>query len=440
MKKLFKFLFLLPLIGGVFAFGGNSSERKTTQVEASETTHYPRNGQSGNLLFINPYSFFFEGDAKLACCFWNSSGSAWTEKIDDKISSGSYRVMIPYKNGEGTTWSHFKICRYNSLMDPTVNGDYGVYNATDSISLGNLIQAQNTFVITGYGENSKLNYSLATQNYYGVQSEEHLYLDLSSFTSWENEYAKFAIYFGYPSSNSGTAWSQANDIGNNYSSSFLWKVNGQSNEHLYECIVPLNYGNSVIWNLVIPVRMDASATSPSWDSKWNQTQDLLFNSSNHECNMIKITDWGTAEFVDKQYNILKTTRINFFGQYFLDTVTCSGHGNSDSTTSSQWNAVKSEYVHHLARLYQGDIWSTTANKTGSTIAQAMYRYDYILFYKHYDVHEDFINRADPNSGYQPISNELAYGIQSYADFKKSSIYIVIIASYRLWYSVWSFSF
>ena len=141
--------------------------------------------------------------------------------------------------------------------------------------------------------------------------------------------------------------------------------------------------------------------------------------------MIYINSSGDGE-IHAEHAISKATRLNFYGQYILDTISCSGDGKSDVTTSEEWNAIKAEYKNHLSTDFQGDVWKTKADKSGSTIEQAIYRYDYIVFYKLYS-HEDFMNRQDPNSGYEPISSELAFGIQSYADAKKSSIYIVIIA-------------
>ena len=142
--------------------------------------------------------------------------------------------------------------------------------------------------------------------------------------------------------------------------------------------------------------------------------------------MIYLNSDGVAS-INPENAISKATRLNFYGQYFLDTVSCSGNGNSDATTSSQWDAVKAEYKNHLSFDFQGGVWTTLADKTGSTIAQAMYRYDYIVFYKHYE-HEDFINRADPKSGYKPLSsNEYVSATHPFIDNKKSTIYIVIIA-------------
>ena len=299
------------------------------------------------------------------------------------------RVMLPYKDGASQTWSHYIVCRYNPNMNPSTDGFNGVYNQTEDISFGSMLYAQNVVNITGYGEGNKLNYAFSTADYYGIKADNHIYLDLSSFTGWESDNAKFAIYFAYPHALNEVRWSQSNSSGGYYSS-FLWKVNGQDNDHLYEGIVPnINGQNVFIWNMVIAVRFNASASEPGWNNVYNQTQNLSFNSSNHTANLLRITDWNTGE-LDATNSISRATRLEFFGKYFLDTVSCSGNGNSDATTSDMWNAVENEYKNHISTSFQGDIWLAESGGD-SLLSQAITRYDYIVFYKQYS-HEDFINR------------------------------------------------
>lgn len=406
MNKLFKHLLLALISIGLVGAASFLVSPKTSSVQADTTETYPRNGQSGVIMYVNGQSTYFNsGEADLAVCCWNNSGSAWTERLTYRCFGDMIRVMLPYKNGASQTWSYFKICRYNPSLDPQTSGDAGVYNETDSIPFSIFIQAQNTITINGYN-GDKLTYAemRSVTNYYGVKAENHMYLDLSGFTDWEQKNAKFALYFACPSSTNETRWGQAYSTGGYYSS-FCWKVEGQDNDHLYECIVPNLYsGNSFnLWNLVIAVRFDPVASEPGWSNVWNQTQNLSFNSSNHTGNMIHIDGWNHGEF-DVTNSISQETRIGFYGSYFLDTVVCSGSGNSDATTSSMWNSVKVAYENHLSRVFQGVVWTTEASETGSQIAKAMARYDYIVLYKQYN-HEDFINRQEsPNkTTYQAVT-------------------------------------
>ena len=179
--------------------------------------------------------------------------------------------------------------------------------------------------------------------------------------------------------------------------------------------------------MVIAVRFNPNTPYPAWVDNgvvWNKTQDLIFTSNNHNSNIIRINDWNSGELLDQQYSISKETRIGFFGQYFLDTVTCSGTGNTDATTSTMWNNVKAAY-NHLARGFQGTVWTTVANVEGTIIQQAMARYDYIVLYKQYN-HEDFINRADPNSGADHSSNNQL--VINNIDNNEKMTLIIILAS------------
>ena len=374
------------LIGGAALFSNKSAI--TAKADTAQT--YGRSATSGTVIYVDGRSTYFNtNQADLAVyCFNSSSDFAWTDKINYRCYADMLRVVLPYQNGVSKTWAKMIVCRYNPAMDPKTNGFDGVYNQTNDIGFSEFLYAQNTVIITGYGEGNKINYTLYSNLYYGVKSEKHMYLDLSGFTSWEEGDAKFAIYFACPSSGDATGWSQQY-INGSYQPSFLWKVEGQDNDHLYECIVPV-HGYSV-WNLVIAVRFSPDTAAPNFDSYWNKSQNLSFNSENHQANMIHVNDWNEAQ-LDKDNVISDDSRLDFFGRYFLDTVSCSGTGSSDATTSEMWGNAKVAY-NHLSRLLQGNVWQTVADESGSLVAQAMARYDYILFYKGYD-HEDFINRKE----------------------------------------------
>lgn len=410
MKKITKLLFLPILIALFGAFtplmGGNTA--KAVNAEAVPT--YPKNG-SGNILLVNGSGTYFKsGEADCAVYFFNSeSDNQWSEKCNYRISGDTIRVMVPYKNGTAKTWSKLIVCRYNPALDPLINGWDGVYNQTEDIQFSSFLYNQNTVNITGYKDSGKLNHSLYYFEYHGIRGNNHMYLDLSTFTDWEQGGAKFAIYFAYPEWGDSKDWSLGNSS-EGYHLSFCWKVNGQSgNDHLYECIVP---GTNRVWNLVIAVRFNPIQGEPGWYNMWNQTQDLHFTSSNHNANMIRVTDWDNSAYLDADNIISKESRVDFYGKYFLDNVTCSGSGASDATTTAMWNTVKDEYVNHLSTTFQGDVWKAKGDKESEkVIEQAMARYDYIVFYKEYD-HEDFIGRDDsPNkteysSLVSPIENNI----------------------------------
>ena len=417
-RKLIALSIFASLICGAFAFSGNKSAISTS---ADSVNPYPSTGRSGTLLFVNGQGTYFKsGEADCAiCCLDSSNNYAWSERCSYRASGDNIRVMIPYLNGEAHTWTKFKICRYNPSLDPRSSGDGGVYNETDFINFSSFMYQQNVITINGYGSGNKINYAEMKSyiSYFGIRADYHVYLDLSGFNDWEKDNAKFAIWFAYADQNNESGWGQSY-YKDNYYSSFCWKVNGQDNAHLYECVVP-SYGGATVWNMVIAVRLDQNATTPNWDQAYNQTADLKFDSNNQVANMIRVTDWNSG-YLDKDNPITKQSRLDFYGEYFLDTVACSGTGNSDSTTSEMWTAVQYDYEHQLSRTFQGEVWKTYANTEGTMIQQAMARYDYIVLYKGYN-HEDYINRAkSPNKTEYASVAIIDASIQS-----DSELYIII---------------
>ena len=369
-----------------------SNSQAPAEVKADQTYSYPRNGQTNTIMLVGG-SLISDCDIAVYC--WNGSGSAWAKGS----SLGGYRrIVLPSLNGNSTTWSQFIVCRYDPNKNPFVDGFDGVWEQTEDIYFSSFIQAQNTIILTGR-DGGKMTHTKNAVYLNGISGERHMYLDLSSFTSWEDGNAKFAIYFAYPQSGNADRWSTKYSESASYEEAFCWKVNGQGNEHLYECVVPNTMSSgSTIWGLVIAVRYNPVAGAPSWENVWNQSNDLVFTAENHNANMIRITDWGSG-YLDKDNVISSESRANFYGQYFLDTVKCSGTGATDATTSAQWQAVKDEYHNHLSRLLQGDVWKAKPDEEGSVLEQAVLRYDYIVFYKGYN-HADFMNRKEsPNKGF-----------------------------------------
>ena len=421
---MFKFvsLFSLTSVLACGLVGLLTSHKENVKVNAAETQTYPRNGQSGTVMFVNGKSTYFNtGEANLAIyCFNSDTDNAWSESYSYRVSGDLIRAMIPYQNGNAKTWSNFIICRYNPDLDPRESGWGGVYNQTKNLSFSSFMYAQNTIEISGYKDKELLvNDVKASYTYYGISNSQnqYMYLDLSGFTDWEIAGAKFGIWFFNPSSGNANMWGESNSSeGRHYS--LCWKVEGQDNPHLYECLVP---GNGTIWNSVQAVRFDSVVDAPDWDHEWNKTQVLTFNSSNQTKNMIRVNDWGEGQ-IDTNV-ISRESRVDFYGRYFMNTVSCSGDGSSDITTSEMWEKVKYEYVNHLSTAYQGDVWTTVADKSteASQVAQAMARYDYIVLYKKYS-HEDFINRKDSPNATQYAN---AY---TFDNIGESSDMMIIVAS------------
>ena len=397
LKHTLVLLFASVLSLGLFSLFSNANNTKIATEVAADSQRTYITGRSGEVMYVTGSGF--SGTTNLAVYFWNSNGSAWSTKVNYRLGNGAYMVPIPYLNGNSTTWTKFIITRYYADKDPATNGWDGVERQSADISISEFqVHGHNAIQVIS----DDMKYQLYYFEHYGPKSGNHLYLDLTELPDWASSDAKLAIYFAFPNHLSGSEWSKRYSDDHTYlEPAFCHKVNGQDNDLLYECIVPQIYGVDTLWGMVIGVRINPEATSPNWEQCWNQTQDLVFNKDNHNSNIIRVTkngeDWsGGGYLLDSEYSISNQTRAEFYGQYFLDTVTCSGDGDSDATTAEMWTAVEKEYKRHLSTNVEGIIWLATIEET-DLVSQAMARYDYIVFYKQYS-HNDFINRGAENSG------------------------------------------
>ena len=100
-----------------------------------------------------------------------------------------------------------------------------------------------------------------------------IYLDLTEFRSWEVDNAKFGVYFF--------------DDNNNAFSDIAVAVPMQ--EGIYIASYELNFNPTNM----IGLRLNSACTTPNWNDKWNQTQNLEF----HEYGVIGVTsnDYGWSD-------------------------------------------------------------------------------------------------------------------------------------------------
>ena len=237
-----------------------------------------------------------------------------------------------------------------------------------------------------------------TYQFNGIKSGSHMYLSTSDISGWEWDDAKICINFGKSNVNKGDAWScQYNSSHTALTTAFCWKVQGSGDDHLFECIVPQYNGQDVYWSMVIGVRNSSTASSPGWSNVLNQTGDQFYNGDDRDCNMLWVNpatggDWSGGGYLRTDRTISDDTRAGYYGTYFLSQITCSGSG-SITSSSSNWTNVKNEYNQHLSTAVEGEVWTASGASSGSDLAQAMYRYDYIVFHKKYSGYDDFINRS-----------------------------------------------
>lgn len=86
-----------------------------------------------------------------------------------------------------------------------------------------------------------------------------IYLDLTEFSDWENDDAKFGFYFFDSNDNDHKAFSD-------------FAVDVPLQNGIYIASYELDFTPTSI----IGVRFKSSCTTPNWDDKWNQTQNLPF--------------------------------------------------------------------------------------------------------------------------------------------------------------------
>lgn len=99
-----------------------------------------------------------------------------------------------------------------------------------------------------------------------------IYLDLTEFDTWEGDNAKFGIYFF-----------DSNDRENPNKQAFSdFAVDVPLQDDIYIASYELNFNPTHM----IGVRFDSASTTPNWDQKWNQTQDLPF----YQYGVIGVTD------------------------------------------------------------------------------------------------------------------------------------------------------
>ena len=96
-------------------------------------------------------------------------------------------------------------------------------------------------------------------------------------TYWNTEGAKFSIYY----TTDGTNWSFSN---------FMVKISGD----FYTTTVDADNIKTIV-----AVRHKNTATSPTWNDKWNQTNNIDISSTKN--NLIKITGWDQANFTTEFY-------------------------------------------------------------------------------------------------------------------------------------------
>lgn len=267
---------------------------------------------------------------------------------------------------------------------------------------------------TGSGDNY-ISYRVYSAAVY--PSNTKYYLDTSDFTNWENDSARFAVYF----CNSGKAgqngeWVSASPC--------------PGLDHHYYVTSPANsYYTTLIW-----CRMKGNTTTNSWDNRDNQTGDLSYESGKYTT---KITDWGAGT----QNNTTHSHTItiigkgrNYAGATISNLTSANSSGSPDWTSQSTYNPANykvatapSDYTY--TGMYTNPDCTTAAETSISNTGDATY---YALYTRN-KVNVNFKNTSGTGGtvsqgGTQKISSLTTSNQSISTDYNRSLSYTITPAS------------
>ena len=392
-------------IGAAIGVNGYVKEEKKGEVVSAAATDTSFSWSSGEVLYINGQqsggkSVYMDG-VGTAVYFFDSSDdknvNAWSEIVTHRVFTNStdeyIPIIVPKFGGKSKTWDRLVVTRQKTTTGtPSFDNSW---NQTENIE-PSWVGAKNVIKLNNWsgGANGNMGWSPETYTHYGLKSGNHVYLDLSSYTDWTEDYAKFSVYFFNSDRFDGDAWASIYD-GNhsNLSNSFVWKVEGKNDDYFYEGIVPQLNGIDVIWNGVIATRHNPSDTSPNFD--WGQSNNFYFNSSNQNLNVLGVQ--GYNEDLDVTTSTTDNDRAIFYGTYFLSKTgeACVQNGSTNvATLNEKWTDCCNEYKMHCSDMVEWLIWNSTTGSTND-LTKAMERYDYINFKKSsYSLTKgDFVTRS-----------------------------------------------
>ena len=264
-------------------------------------------------------------------------------------------------------------------------------------------------------DNKALFYTPSSVTVYPAGSK--FYLNLSDFTNWKSDSARFAAYF----CNSGTAGQDG---------AWVSATACPGNDNWYYVTCPANSTyTTLIW-----CRMDGSNNTNNWDNKYNQTADLSYESGKYTT---KITDWGSGT----QNNTTHTHTItitgkgrDYSGATISNLTSANSSGTPDWTTTSTYNPADYKVAtapsgYTYTGMYTNAACSTTAGTSISNTGDATY---YAL-YTHNKVNVNFKNTSGTGGtvsqgGTQKISSLTTSNQAISTDYNRSYDYTITPAS------------
>ena len=306
---------------------------------------------------------FFDGCDVGLYCWGGDLTTARTVKID-KLTNHMGTGIFP-KGAQ-----YMKVVRAGSGLLPCDGWPSTVHNEFGQWSFDS---AKNVITIKSWGGDQEYNDNKAI-----LIKDRPVFFDTQDSGFW---FADKATAYAVTGSLSG--WYD-------YTASEGWNELTRISDSGYIYFVP---DETIIAPQVIVTRNKPNTSG--WDNRWNQTTNMT---ANYGFNPLYTTMVETGKSGDNYNwgNKSNTETASEYGYYFTTKITCSGAG-SITSSSSDWADVKEMYD-NLTKDVQGECWTATGSPSGNNIEQAMYRYDYIVFFKQYSGYDDYINRADDGSG------------------------------------------
>ena len=339
---------------GVAALKQNKEAEPVSAAAGKATKDYP--------MIVNCWgdlgTGFFDGCDVGLYCWGGDLSTAKTVKID-KFTNHMGVGILP-KGAQ-----YMKVVRAGSGLLPCDGWPSTVHNEFGQWSFDS---AKNVVTIKSWGGDQEYNDHKAI-----LLKDRPVFFDTQDSGFWFGDNAT-----AYAVTGSVSGWYD-------YTVSEGWNKLTRINTSGYMYFTP---STTIIAPQVIVTRNKTN--SSGWGNKWNQTTDMT---ANYGFNPLYTTMVETGKTGDNYNwgNKSASETASEYGYYFMDKITCSGSG-SITSPSSNWTDVKGMY-NNLTKDVQGQCWSATGSTSGSNIEQAMYRYDYIVFFKQYSGYDDFINRS-----------------------------------------------
>ena len=379
-------LAIVTAIGGAALISNNSKAESADAVAGKATKDYP--------MIVNCYgdlgTGFFDGCDVGLYCWGGDLTTARTVKID-KFTNHMGVGILP-KGAQ-----YMKVVRAGSGLLPCDGWPSTVHNEFGQWSFDS---AKNVITIKNWGGDQEYDDNKAI-----LLKDRPVFFDTQDSGFWFGDNAT-----AYAVTGSVSGWYD-------YTVAEGWNKLTRINTSGYMYFTP---STTIIAPQVIVTRNKTD--SSGWGNRWNQTTNMT---ANYGFNPLYTTMVETGKTGDNYNwgNKSASETASEYGYYFMDKITCSGSG-SITSPSSNWTTVTTFY-NNMTKDVQGECWSASGSESGTNIQKAMYRYDYIVFFKQYSGYNDFINRS--TSSGKSFSSPVSFSPITSND-KITPIAIVVITS------------